>query len=96
MTVGVAALLLALGLVGLAGLAGAGETVARGQVAAADPAIRDQTSLVTVRAGETLPDVARAVAGGHPASAVAQEIAEINGIADGHVIAGQTLVVPRY
>ncbi|TWS25079.1 hypothetical protein FK268_07600 [Tsukamurella sputi] len=60
---------------------------------AAQPAL---TSIVTVRTGQSLEQVAREIAPDRAPAAVIAEISEINGLQDGRVHAGQTLVTPRY
>ncbi|MBS4100511.1 LysM peptidoglycan-binding domain-containing protein [Tsukamurella paurometabola] len=60
---------------------------------AAQPAL---TSIVTVRSGQSLEQIAREIAPGRAETAVMAEIAEINGLRDGRVHAGQTLITPRY
>lgn len=52
------------------------------------------TSVVAVRDGETLSDVAARTAPDAPTSRVVSEIVSLNGLADSAVRAGQTLVVP--
>lgn len=54
------------------------------------------TSIVTVRAGQDLGQIAREIAPDRAPAAVVEEISEINGLQDGRVHAGQTLVTPRY
>lgn len=60
---------------------------------AAQPAL---TSMVTVRAGQDLEQIAREIAPDRAQAAVVAEISEINGLQGGRVHAGQTLVTPRY
>lgn len=60
---------------------------------AAQPAL---TSVVTVRSGQSLEQIAREIAPGRAPAAVIAEISEINGLQDGRVHPGQTLVTPRY
>lgn len=60
---------------------------------AAQPAL---TSIVTVRSGQSLEQIAREIAPDRAQAAVVAEIAEINGLQDGRVRAGQTLITPRY
>ncbi|NMD56133.1 MULTISPECIES: LysM peptidoglycan-binding domain-containing protein [Tsukamurella] len=60
---------------------------------AAQPAL---TSIVTVRTGQSLEQIAREIAPDRAQAAVVAEIAEINGLRDGRVHAGQTLITPRY
>ncbi|MDP0397708.1 LysM peptidoglycan-binding domain-containing protein [Tsukamurella strandjordii] len=62
-------------------------------VATGTPAV---TSIVTVRSGQTLEQIAREIAPERPAASVVAEVSRINGITDGRVRAGQTLVTPRY
>lgn len=59
----------------------------------AQPAL---TSVVTVRAGQDLAQIAREIAPDRAHAAVVAEISEINGLRGGRVHAGQTLVTPRY
>ncbi|TWS20164.1 LysM peptidoglycan-binding domain-containing protein [Tsukamurella asaccharolytica] len=54
------------------------------------------TSIVTVRDGQSLDQIAREIAPDRAQAAVVAEISEINGLRDGRVHAGQTLVTPRY
>lgn len=54
------------------------------------------TSIVTVRAGQDLEQIAAEIAPGRDAAAVVAAISEINGLHDGRVRAGQTLITPRY
>ncbi|CAM3209725.1 LysM peptidoglycan-binding domain-containing protein [Tsukamurella hominis] len=60
---------------------------------AAQPAL---TSIVTVRSGQSLEQIAREIAPDRAQAAVVAEISEINGLEGGRVHAGQTLVTPRY
>ncbi len=60
---------------------------------AAQPAL---TSVVTVRAGQDLEQIAREIAPQRASADVIAEISEINGLRGGSVHAGQTLVTPRY
>ncbi|ADG78427.1 Peptidoglycan-binding lysin domain protein OS=Tsukamurella paurometabola (strain ATCC 8368 / DSM/ CCUG 35730 / CIP 100753 / JCM 10117 / KCTC 9821 / NBRC 16120 / NCIMB 702349 / NCTC 13040) OX=521096 GN=Tpau_1809 PE=4 SV=1 [Tsukamurella paurometabola] len=62
-------------------------------VSAGTPAL---TSVVTVRSGQTLEQVAREIAPERPVASVVDEVSRINGLTDGRVRAGQTLVTPRY
>lgn len=54
------------------------------------------TSIVTVRAGQDLEQIAAEIAPGREAASVVAAISEINGLRDGRVRAGQTLITPRY
>lgn len=54
------------------------------------------TSVVTIRDGQSLEQVAREIAPGHPTAAVVAEIVSINGLSSERVEPGQTLVTPRY
>jgi hypothetical protein len=66
------------------------------QATEAAPAVSATPALVTVRSGQTLEQVAREIAPGRPVAVVVGEVAELNGITDGRVHPGQTLVTPRY
>ncbi|CAM3893658.1 LysM peptidoglycan-binding domain-containing protein [Tsukamurella ocularis] len=61
--------------------------------AAAQPAL---TSIVTVRSGQSLEQIAREIAPDRAPDGVIAEITEINGLRNGTVRAGQTLITPRY
>jgi LysM repeat protein len=51
---------------------------------------------VTVQPGDTLWDIASAANPGGELTATVEEIAELNGLEDGQLQAGQELLVPRY
>ncbi|WP_019203310.1 LysM peptidoglycan-binding domain-containing protein [Tsukamurella sp. 1534] len=53
------------------------------------------TTMVTVREGQSLEQIAHEVAPERATATVAAEIAEINGLQDGRIRPGQTLVTPR-
>lgn len=72
---------------------GAAQATEAAPAVSATPAL---TSIVTVRSGQTLEQVAREIAPGRPVAVVVGEVAELNGITDGRVHPGQTLVTPRY
>jgi hypothetical protein len=82
-------------LLALAGFGGARQAGgdSSGAIRATEPVL---TSLVTVRAGEDLDQVAAQIAPDRPVAEVTGAIARINGLADGRVRPGQTLVTPRY
>ena len=54
------------------------------------------TSIVTVRAGQDLQQIAHEIAPDRPSATVAREIAEMNGLEGAAVHPGQSLVTPRY
>ncbi|KXP06830.1 LysM peptidoglycan-binding domain-containing protein [Tsukamurella pseudospumae] len=79
--------------VGLLVLFGGAQQADPAPAGAAQPAL---TSIVTVRTGQSLEQIAREIAPDHAPASVIAEIEEINGLRDGRVHAGQTLVTPRY
>ncbi|GAA1073307.1 LysM peptidoglycan-binding domain-containing protein [Tsukamurella spumae] len=79
--------------VGLLVLFGGAQQPDPAPVGAAQPAL---TSIVTVRTGQSLEQIAREIAPDRAPASVIAEIEEINGLRDGRVHAGQTLVTPRY
>ena len=79
--------------VGLLVLFGGGSQTEPAPAGAGTPAL---TSIVTVRSGQSLEQIAREIAPERASGAVMAEISEINGLQDGRVHPGQTLVTPRY
>lgn len=87
-------LLLAAGaFLGLLVLFGGAQQAEPAPSATAHPAL---TSVVTVRAGQSLEEIAHEIAPDHASAGVIEQIVEINGLQGGRVHAGQTLVTPRY
>ncbi len=79
--------------VGLLVLFGGSAPAEPAPAGAAQPAL---TSIVTVRSGQSLEQIAREIAPDRAQAAVVAEISEINGLQGGRVHAGQTLITPRY
>ncbi|WP_461165536.1 hypothetical protein [Tsukamurella serpentis] len=74
-------------------LFGGGEQQQSGAAEGARPAL---TSVVTVRAGQNLEQIAAEIAPERSRASVIDEISRINGLNNGQVHSGQTLVTPRY